>query len=75
MEVIMAVYPRHKLVADKCIERGDIIGMGPFPDRGNMAIFKTRDAVEQFVKEDPFILEGVVKSFVLRDWDDNLLPG
>jgi len=75
MEIIMAVYPKHKLVADKYIEKGDVIGIGPFVDRGNMAIFKSRATAEQFVKEDPFILEGVVKSFVIRDWDDNLLPG
>lgn len=75
MEVIMAVYPRHKLIVDKYIERGDVIGIGPFTDRGNMAIFKSHAAAEQFVKEDPFILEGLVKSFVIKDWDDNLLPG
>lgn len=74
LEVIMSVYPRHKLVADKFIERGDVIGMGPFAGGGNMAIFKTRAAAEEFVKEDPFILEGLVKSFVIRDWNDNLLP-
>ena len=75
MDVIMSVYPRHKHVVDKFIERGDVIGIGPFSDRGNMAIFKTRIAAEQFVSEDPFILEGLVKAFVIRDWDDNLLPG
>jgi uncharacterized protein len=75
METIMAVYPRHKLVAEKYISNGDIIGMGPFTDRGNMAIFKSREAAEQFVKEDPFILEGLVKSYTIRDWNDNLLPG
>jgi uncharacterized protein len=77
METIMSVYPRHKMVADKFIERGDVIGMGPFTDnvRGNMAIFKTREAAEQFAKEDPFILEGLIKSFVIRDWDDNLIAG
>lgn len=74
MEVIMAVYPRHKLIVDKYIEKGVVIGIGPFADRGNMAIFKTRDVAEQFVKEDPFILEGLVKSFVIKDWDDSLLP-
>lgn len=74
MDAIMAVYPRHKLIADKYIEKGDIIGMGPFADRGNMAIFKTREAAELWVKEDPFILEGLVKSFVIRDWNDSLLP-
>jgi uncharacterized protein len=74
LEAIMAVYPRHKIVVDKYIDRGDVIGIGPFTDRGNMAIFKTRSAAEQFVREDPFILEGLVKSFAIRDWDDNLIP-
>jgi uncharacterized protein len=74
MDIIMAVYPRHKIVADKFINRGDVLGIGPFADRGNMAIFKTRTAAEEFVKEDPFITEGLVKSFVIRDWNDNLLP-
>jgi len=76
METVMAVYPRHKINADKYIQRGNVIGIGPFGDKsGNMAIFKTREAAEQFTTEDPFILEGIIKSFVIRDWDDNLLPG
>jgi len=74
METVMSVYPRHKVVVDKYIAQGEIIGVGPFADRGNMAIFKTRAAAEQFVKEDPFLLEGLVKSFVIRDWNDTLLP-
>lgn len=74
MEAIMKVYPHHKAVVDKYIAKGEVIGIGPFIDRGNMAIFKTRAAAEQFVTEDPFILEGLVKSFVIRDWDDSLLP-
>lgn len=75
-ETIMSVYPRHKIVADKFIQRGDVIGIGPFADKGgNMAIFKTRAAAEQFVNEDPFILEGLIKSFVIWDWNDTLLPG
>ena len=74
MEAIMVVYPRHKAVVERYIEKGEVIGIGPFTDRGNMAIFKTRAAAEQFVKEDPFILEGLVKSFSIRDWNDNLIP-
>ncbi len=73
METIMSVYPRHKAVVDKYIAIGEIIGIGPFADRGNMAIFKTREAAEQFVTEDPFIIEGLVKSFVIKDWNDTLL--
>ena len=74
MEAILAVYPRHKIIVEKYIEMGEVIGIGPFSDRGNMAIFKTRAAAEKFVKEDPFILEGLVKSFTIHEWNDKLLP-
>lgn len=74
MEKIMAVYPRHKVVVDKFVKQCVVIGIGPFSDLGNMAIFKDRSAAEEFVKEDPFILEGIVKSFTIRDWNDNLIP-
>ena len=73
METIMNVYPRHKEVVDKYVGKGEVIGIGPFSDRGNMAIFKTREAAEAFVQEDPFILEGLVKSFVIKDWNDSML--
>jgi uncharacterized protein YciI len=73
MEAIMAVYPRHKAVVEAFKARGEIIGIGPFADQGNMAIFRSRDAAEAFVLQDPFVLEGVVKSFVIRDWNDSML--
>ena len=73
MDTIMTVYPRHKAVVDKYKAMGEVIGIGPFADMGNMAIFRTREAAEEFVKEDPFIPEGIVKSFVIRDWNDTLL--
>ena len=74
MEQAMAVYPRHKALADQFIASGEVIGMGPFADRGNMAIFRTREAAERFVREDPFALEGLVKSYTIREWNDSLLP-
>ena len=73
METVMAVYPRHKVVVDRFIAEGQVIGIGPFADRGNMAIFRSREAAERFVAEDPFILEGLVKSYQIRDWGDQLL--
>jgi uncharacterized protein YciI len=73
MEAIMAVYPRHKAVVDAFKARGEVIGIGPFADRGNMAIFRSREAAEKFAKEDPFVLEGLVKSYVIRDWNDTML--
>jgi uncharacterized protein len=74
MEQVMAVYPRHKALADQFIASGEVIGMGPFADRGNMAIFRTREAAERFVREDPFAVEGLVKSYTIREWNDSLLP-
>jgi uncharacterized protein YciI len=73
MDQVMAVYPRHKVVVDAFVARGEVIGIGPFADRGNMAIFRTRTAAEAFVTQDPFVLEGLVKSVVIREWHDTML--
>ena len=73
MDQVMAVYPRHKVLVDEFIARGEVIGIGPFTDRGNMAIFRSREAAEAFVKQDPFAIEGLVKSYTVREWNDGLL--
>jgi uncharacterized protein YciI len=73
MEQLMVVYPRHKALVDQFIALGKVLGIGPFADRGNMAIFRTREAAEQFVRDDPFALEGLVKSYTIREWNDSLL--
>jgi hypothetical protein len=44
-----------------------------FTDRGNMFFFRTREAAEEVTRQDPLILEGLVKSFSIRDWDDHML--
>lgn len=71
----MAVYPRHKVFMQPFVDRGDIVGIGPFVDGdgGNMALFRTREAAEQFAAGDPFILEGLVKSWSIKAWGDVLL--
>jgi hypothetical protein len=74
MDAIMGVYPRHKAIVDKFVARGVVLGIGPFTDGGNMAIFKTRAEAEAFSREDPFILEGLVTSIVIKDWGDSMLP-
>ena len=65
-EAIMAVYPRHKALVDKFIAQGVVLGIGPFTDGGNMAIFKTREAAEAVSKQDPFVLEGMKVHCLLR---------
>ena len=72
-DAIMVVYPRHKLIVDAFVERGDVVGIGPFGDGGNMAIFRSLEAARAFVAQDPFILEGLVSSFTIRPWLDAML--
>jgi uncharacterized protein YciI len=73
MDTIMATYPRHKVIVDEFIACGEVVGIGPFGDGGNMAIFRSLEAAEGFVARDPFILEGLVASFTIRPWGDELL--
>jgi uncharacterized protein YciI len=73
METITGVFPRHKAVVDRFVARGEVIGIGPFADLGYMGIFRTRAAAEEFVRDDPFAHEGIVRLVVIRDWSDNLL--
>jgi len=74
MEQLMAVYPRHKVLVEEMVKRGLVIGIGPFADRGNMGIFRTKEAAEEFIKRDPFNLEGLVKEYTLRGWNDTYIP-
>jgi uncharacterized protein YciI len=56
-------------------ERGDLLLIGTFGDpqtQGSMAIFATREAAEEFVADDPFVLEGVVRRWELREWTEAL---
>jgi len=72
---IMAIYPRHKAFLDLFIERGEVVGVGPFidPGGGNMGLFRSRAAAEEFAKSDPFLLEGAVKEYTIKDWADEML--
>lgn len=72
---VMAVYPRHKAFLDTFVARGEVIGVGPFTDAdgGNMAIFRTRAAAEEFAAQDPFLLEGLIREYRVKEWGDQTL--
>jgi hypothetical protein len=74
-EEIMAVYPRHKAFLEPFVARGEVVGVGPFTDAagGNMALFRSRASAEAFANGDPFLLEGVVKEYEIKDWADQML--
>ena len=71
-----AHFPAHKARLDAFHERGDLVMVGTFGDpqaEGSMAVFRSREAAEEFMKEDPFILNGVVRAWQLREWNEILL--
>lgn len=47
-----------------------MIGTFADPREGAMAIFTTREAAEQFAKGDPFVLNGVVRNWYIREWNE-----
>ena len=59
---------------DELKSRGVVVGTGPFTDRGTMGIFRTREAAEEFIRRDPFKLEGFVKEYTIREWNDDMTP-
>ena len=75
MDAIMAVFPRHKVIVDAFAARGEVLGIGAFAGgrQGSMGVFKDRAAAEAFVAQDPFVLEGLVSKYTIRDWSDELI--
>lgn len=54
--------------------RGVLLMAGPFanPLEGAMGVFTTRAAAEEFIQGDPFVLNGVVAKWTLREWHEVL---
>jgi uncharacterized protein len=59
------------------LERGELLMIGPFGDpqaQGAMSVFTTREAAEDFARNDPFVLNGVVSSWEVWEWDESIDP-
>ena len=54
-------------------ERGDLVLGGAFTDPADMALLlfkaETKETVEQFAKGDPYVTNGLVKSWRVREWN------
>ena len=75
-ELAMEHYPAHRARLDRFHERGDLLLVGTFADEpvGAMAVFTTREAVDEFTADDPFLRHGVVGRHRVREWDEVLHP-
>jgi uncharacterized protein YciI len=68
---IMTHYPAHRARLDEFHDRGLIVAAGPLGNapEGAMAIFPTREAAEEFIKGDPFVVNGLVSKWRLVEWN------
>jgi uncharacterized protein YciI len=58
-------------------DRSELLMIGTFANAqedGSMGIFSTRAAAEEFVRGDPFVLNGVVRNWTIREWNEALVP-
>jgi uncharacterized protein YciI len=56
---------------------GTLLMIGTFgnpQEEGAMSVFTTREAAEEFARGDPFVLNGVVRNWYIREWNEVILP-
>ena len=68
-----ALRSEHLGLAQAAHERGELVLAGAVPDPFDLAVlvFKGDDTaiVERFVGQDPYVREGLVKSWRIRQWN------
>jgi uncharacterized protein len=72
-----AHFPAHSARLREFHAGGTLLMVGTFGDpqeQGSMAIFTTREAAEEFVAGDPFVRNGVVRAWEIREWNEILAP-
>ena len=67
-------FPAHRARLDEFHRRGVLLMAGPYgnPPLGALGVFTTREAAEEFVRDDPFVLNGVVARVSLHEWSEVL---
>lgn len=52
-------------------QAGTLLLIGPFTDgTGALGVFTTREAAEEFAKNDPFVAHGVVSGWSVKEWNE-----
>jgi uncharacterized protein YciI len=72
-----AHFDAHLARGNEFHDQGSMLMYGPFGDpqqEGSMAVFASREAADEFAEGDPFVLNGVVRSWFVREWDEVFVP-
>jgi uncharacterized protein YciI len=67
-----ALRDEHLALARAAHERGDLLLAGALPDPYDRALLvwtAPREEVERFVAQDPYVREGLVTGWTIRDWN------
>lgn len=67
-------FAAHRARLDEFHARGTLLMAGAYgmPPVGALGIFTSREAAEEFSKEDPFVVHGVVSKVTIQDWNEVL---
>jgi uncharacterized protein YciI len=68
-------FAEHVARYQQFVADGTLLMIGTFADPqrdGSMAVFATRQAAEEFVSGDPFVLNGVVSRYTIKEWNEVL---
>jgi uncharacterized protein YciI len=72
-----AHFAAHRARYEEFHAHGTLLMIGTFGDpqtEGSMAVFTSREAAEEFAQGDPFVLNGVVRAWHVRAWNEALTP-
>lgn len=74
MAKAMDNFPAHRARLTEFHARGTLLMAGPWanPAEGALAVFTSREAAEEFAQGDPFVINGVVSKWTLREWNEVL---
>ncbi len=61
----------HLGIAKRYLERGELLLAGALndPTDGAVLVFNDRASAEAFAREDPYVLNGLVTSHHIREWN------
>jgi uncharacterized protein YciI len=63
----------HRLRSKKFHEEGKLLLAGAFLDRpeeplSTMVVLSSREAAEEYAKGDPFLVQGMIRNWSIREW-------
>lgn len=68
-------FPEHQARWARYRDAGTLLMIGPYADRsGALAVFTSREAAEEFVAGDPFVINGLIERSEITEWAEAVIP-